>query len=72
MQIIVLEDKEEYMGYDDGETLKEQDRRPFHLLVCLCLSSSPMLFNAKTGENYSIQFHTFSLGIVIGIFIQIC
>ncbi|KAK8469801.1 hypothetical protein PHAVU_005G175900 [Phaseolus vulgaris] len=33
--IIVLEDKEEYMGYDDEEALKEQDRRPFHLMVIL-------------------------------------
>ncbi|XP_047165299.1 peptide deformylase 1A, chloroplastic/mitochondrial-like isoform X2 [Vigna umbellata] len=35
LRIIVLEDKEEYMGYDDEESLKEQDRRPFHLLVIL-------------------------------------
>jgi peptide deformylase len=35
MQIIVLEDKEEYISYNTEEETKAQDRRPFDLLVCM-------------------------------------
>lgn len=34
MQIIVLEDTKEYIGYAPKEEIKAQDRRPFDLLVC--------------------------------------
>lgn len=34
MQIIVLEDTEEYISYAPKEVIKAQDRRPFDLLVC--------------------------------------
>ena len=34
MQIIVLEDKEEYISLDTKEETEAQDRRPFDLLVC--------------------------------------
>lgn len=34
MQIIVLEDTKEYIGYAPKEETKAQDRRAFDLLVC--------------------------------------
>ncbi|ESW22720.1 hypothetical protein PHAVU_005G175900 [Phaseolus vulgaris] len=57
LRIIVLEDKEEYMGYDDEEALKEQDRRPFHLMVIL----NPKL---KKKTNRSALFFEGCLSVV--------
>lgn len=62
LQIIVLEDTKEYIGYADRKEVEAQDRRPFNLLVIQYLDSKhPCDSSAWCYFFYTSLYHTSSI-----------